>query len=160
MIRVLLVDDQPAVLDALRQCFALEPDTPPQGDLPRLKPAAEEALYRITQEALHNVVKHARATRAVVSIQARDGFVILQVRDDGIGFAADTVPAGHMGLDTMRQRAEALGGFVSQRKPARRRHHGHGARAFGRVATVSYYTSARRIKAEPALCITTREGDA
>jgi PAS domain S-box-containing protein len=79
-----------------------------EGTLPRLKPAAEEALYRIAQEALHNVVKHARATRVEVSIGARDGVVIMQVSDDGIGFNIEEVPAGHMGLGTMGQRARAL----------------------------------------------------
>ena len=40
------------------------------GDMPRLKPAAEEALYRIAQEALHNIVKHARATHVELCIKA------------------------------------------------------------------------------------------
>ncbi|HKP52941.1 MAG TPA: PAS domain S-box protein [Chloroflexia bacterium] len=79
-----------------------------EGTLPRLKPAAEEALYRIAQEALHNVVKHARATRVAVSIGAMDGFVTMQVSDNGIGFNVQEVPAGHMGLGTMGQRARAL----------------------------------------------------
>lgn len=79
-----------------------------EGVLPRLKPAAEEALYRIAQEALHNVVKHARATRVEISIGASDGFVTMQVSDNGIGFDVQEVRAGHMGLGTMGQRAGAL----------------------------------------------------
>jgi PAS domain S-box-containing protein len=87
-------------------------------DLPRLKPAAEEALYRITQEALHNIVKHARATRVEVCIESQDGFVVLRVTDDGVGFETDKVPAGHMGLGTMRQRTDALGGdYTVQSQP-------------------------------------------
>lgn len=93
-----------------REMLPVDLEAPAPGALPRLKPAAEEALYRITQEALHNVVKHARATRAAVCLRVQEGFVFLQVRDDGIGFAMDAVPAGHMGLGTMRQRTEALGG--------------------------------------------------
>ncbi|HKP52934.1 MAG TPA: PAS domain S-box protein [Chloroflexia bacterium] len=80
------------------------------GEMPRLKPVAEEALYRIAQEALHNIVKHARASRVEMSIEAEPGLVTLRVSDDGIGFDIARVPPGHMGLGTMRQRAEALGG--------------------------------------------------
>ena len=78
--------------------------------IPRLKPVAEEALYRIAQEALHNVAKHAKATAVRVSVEAEEGFLTLRVVDDGMGFDQGKVPAGHMGLGTMRQRAEALGG--------------------------------------------------
>ena len=78
------------------------------GVLPRLKPAAEEALYRIAQEALHNVVKHAKAGHVEICIEADDRFVTLQIKDDGVGFDVGNVPAGHMGLGTMRQRAQSL----------------------------------------------------
>jgi PAS domain S-box-containing protein len=77
---------------------------------PRLRPAAEEALYRIAQEALHNVVKHAKASAAEIGIGADDRHVILTVTDNGVGFDPEHVPAGHMGLENMCQRAEALGG--------------------------------------------------
>ena len=53
----------------------------------RLPAAHEEALYRLAQEALANVVKHARATRAVVTL-VRDATVRLLVEDDGVGFGA------------------------------------------------------------------------
>jgi two-component system, NarL family, sensor kinase len=70
----------------------------------------EEALYRIGQEAIHNVVKHANASRAVVRI-ARDGDrVSLSVADDGAGFDPDKVPRGHLGLLGMRQRLDLVGG--------------------------------------------------
>jgi PAS domain S-box-containing protein len=101
-----------------REMLLVELEAPPPGDLPRLKPAAEEALYRITQEALHNVVKHARATRAAVCVQVQAGGILLQVRDDGIGFEVGAVPAGHLGLGTMRQRAAALGGeYLVESRP-------------------------------------------
>jgi PAS domain S-box-containing protein len=76
--------------------------------LPRLKPDVEEALYRITQEALHNIVKHAGAGRVQITLQPQDGMLLLQVTDDGVGFEVEKVPAGHMGLRTMGQRAAAL----------------------------------------------------
>lgn len=78
--------------------------------IPRLKPNAEESLYRITQEALHNVVKHAHARRVEIKMALEDGHLLLQVCDDGDGFDMSQVPAGHMGLNTMRQRVAALGG--------------------------------------------------
>jgi signal transduction histidine kinase len=82
-------------------------------------PAQEEALYRIVQEALHNVVKHAHARHVEITLGAVDGSIHLTVKDDGRGFAlertgvADGLPThgqGGFGLKTMRERAEALGG--------------------------------------------------
>ncbi|HUH06959.1 MAG TPA: GAF domain-containing protein, partial [Egibacteraceae bacterium] len=76
----------------------------------RLSLEKEEALYRIGQEALHNVVKHANASEATIRI-VRDGdHVRLSVADDGVGFAPDEVPRGHLGLIGMRQRADLVGG--------------------------------------------------
>jgi PAS domain S-box-containing protein len=89
-----------------------------EGGVPRLKPAAEEALYRVVQEALHNVVKHARASSVTVTMSVEDGplrgagtrHLAVHIADDGLGFDPGEVPAGHMGLDTMRQRIAALSG--------------------------------------------------
>ncbi len=86
-----------------------------ESQIPRLKPSAEEALYRIAQESLHNIVKHAKATRVevclvVVKDESDGGSLVLRVADDGIGFNTGEVPSGHMGLGTMSQRASALGG--------------------------------------------------
>ncbi len=73
------------------------------------------ALYRITQEALNNVVKHAQATRAEVSLQRAgepdDGrrAVELCIWDDGQGFDPEEVPPDHLGLGIMRERADAIG---------------------------------------------------
>jgi signal transduction histidine kinase len=76
----------------------------------RLSLGAEEALYRIGQEALHNVVKHANASSATIRI-VRDGERIqLAVSDDGAGFDPDAVARGHLGLIGMRQRADLVGG--------------------------------------------------
>lgn len=81
----------------------------------------EEAIFRITQEALHNVVKHARVQSADVCLAAKDGRILLTVRDEGKGFDkkraeqrpdVSTLAHGGLGLATMRERAEALGGTL------------------------------------------------
>jgi PAS domain S-box-containing protein len=76
----------------------------------RLSLTAEEALYRIGQEALHNIVKHANASNATIRIVREGNRVRLSVTDDGTGFAPDEVPRGHLGLIGMRQRVELVGG--------------------------------------------------
>jgi signal transduction histidine kinase len=76
----------------------------------RLPLDVEEALYRIAQEALHNVVKHANAEQARISLKRVGGDLRLQIEDDGIGFDPGLVPRGHLGLVGMRQRAERIGG--------------------------------------------------
>ena len=75
----------------------------------RLAPDLEAAIYRITQEALNNVVKHARATRVRVLIEEDDERVTITVEDDGIGFEPPSSPR-RFGLVGMRERAELLGG--------------------------------------------------
>jgi PAS domain S-box-containing protein len=72
-----------------------------------LTPEAEVTFYRILQEALHNVAKHARATRADVVLTVTDGQVVLVVEDDGIGFDAAGVLKSNdgLGLAGMRERA-------------------------------------------------------
>jgi signal transduction histidine kinase len=72
----------------------------------RLPPDIEASAYFIVAEALTNVVKHARATRATVRAAVDDGVLALEVRDDGVG-GAD--PEGH-GLVGMADRVDALGG--------------------------------------------------
>ena len=77
--------------------------------------ACEEALFRIAQEALANVVKHARAERASVRLDTRDGTTVLTIADDGVGLGASSPPvwpvgvSGGLGLATMRERASAIG---------------------------------------------------
>jgi len=69
--------------------------------------------YRVAQEALANVVKHAKAGQAWVILQENDGHVALLVRDDGVGFEsaamADSARNGHFGLVGMRERVEMAG---------------------------------------------------
>jgi PAS domain S-box-containing protein len=70
----------------------------------------EEALYRIAQEALHNVVKHAGAHEVRLGVNRVPEGVRMTVADDGRGFDPSAVPDGHLGLAGMRARAERLGG--------------------------------------------------
>ena len=73
----------------------------------------EEGLYRIAQEALHNVVKHAGAKQVRVEVGRVPDGVHLRVIDDGRGFDPTTVPDGHLGLAGMQARAERLGGTLT-----------------------------------------------
>lgn len=70
-------------------------------------------LYRVTQEALANAAKHARASRVSVSVSSAPGVVRIEVRDDGVGFdpATATRPRpGHLGLEAMAERLRLIGG--------------------------------------------------
>jgi signal transduction histidine kinase len=82
------------------------------GDEPDVAIEKKEALYRIAQEALHNVVKHASATEVTVSLGREDGALRLLVADNGLGFDPEGDFAGHLGLRSMSERARNLGGEV------------------------------------------------
>jgi PAS domain S-box-containing protein len=72
-------------------------------------------LYRIAQEALANVRKHAEATAIHVTLADRENGALLRIRDDGLGFdlaAVDEERPGHLGLVSMRERAEMAGGWL------------------------------------------------
>lgn len=68
------------------------------------------ALYRIVQEALTNIVRHARARQVRIRLQNRERNLRLEVVDDGVGIPAEPSGAPGIGLNSMRERAEALGG--------------------------------------------------
>jgi len=70
------------------------------------------ALYRLVQEALTNVLRHARAKHVRVSLGEAEGWLQLSIRDDGQGFDPAQVGAGHHGLLGMRYRIESLGGTL------------------------------------------------
>jgi signal transduction histidine kinase len=80
----------------------------------RLDPDIETVLYRVAQEALTNVAKHAHAEQAWVSLRGRNGSIVLEVGDDGIGFdplyATSHGGRDHFGLTAMRERVEMAGG--------------------------------------------------
>jgi signal transduction histidine kinase len=74
---------------------------------------AKEALYRIAQEALHNTIKHARASTVQIRMQCSANHVLLEICDDGIGFDPKGNFPGHLGLHSMRERIERLGGTLA-----------------------------------------------
>ncbi len=79
----------------------------------RLPLAVEESLYRIAQEALNNVFKHARAHQVTVALTFSDGGVSLEVCDDGIGFDPAAPPSqGGLGLGNMAERARKIRGTL------------------------------------------------
>ena len=79
-------------------------------ELPPLPAAVEVAAYRIAQEALTNVVHHARARRCRVRLEMTTAALKLEVVDDGIGLAGSEPDEGGVGLLSMRERAAELGG--------------------------------------------------
>ena len=79
-------------------------------DEPDIPLDRKEVLYRIAQEALHNIVKHARASSVRISLAQVDGRLSLTLRDDGVGFDPAGDFPGHLGLKSMRERAAHAGG--------------------------------------------------
>jgi signal transduction histidine kinase len=85
------------------------------GEEQRLSHEVELALYRIAQEAMNNVLRHANAKQANLQITFGDQEILLEISDDGIGFQTpksltDFAPSGHFGLLGMRERADLIGG--------------------------------------------------
>jgi two-component system, NarL family, sensor kinase len=119
-VRRLVHDLRPPMLDDLGMADALRHlrFVPPELDLrvevdpglPALPAAVEVALYRIAAEAVHNVVRHAGASRCAVRLAGAAGAVCLDVTDDGRGLDADAPPG--VGRRAMRERAEELGGAL------------------------------------------------
>jgi nitrate/nitrite-specific signal transduction histidine kinase len=70
------------------------------------------ALYRIAQESLNNISKHARAKNVSMTLQ-RDGDIVrLEIKDDGIGFDQANIPTDHLGVGIMKERAKAIGAAI------------------------------------------------
>ena len=124
-VRRIALDLRPAVLDELGLAAALERfardlearyglTVSVLVDLPsRLPRTTETVLYRVAQEALTNVVRHARAREAAVVATAVGGSLQLVVEDDGVGFDVEALaPAQQIGLLGMRERLELLGGTL------------------------------------------------
>ena len=134
----LLVDDvrrlvdglRPAVLDRVGLASALElrasalSASSPElsiticddGVADRLGHGADAAVYLLVTEALNNVVRHAGATRRVVTFSAADSDVVVEVVDDGAGPTDLPTPAGGLGLSSMSARAAEVGGYVVVRR--------------------------------------------
>ncbi|MGC9334039.1 MAG: response regulator, partial [Anaerolineae bacterium] len=99
-----------ARLDAVESRAGIQTELRVSGER-RLPHALEKALYRVLQETLNNVVKHARAARVTLDLNFADDAVVLQVSDNGIGFdPAAARMGGCLGLEGMNERLRAMGG--------------------------------------------------
>ena len=85
------------------------------GDRQNMPPTLEPLIFRIVQEVLHNVARHAQAQTVWITLDLSQG-ITLNVRDDGVGFDSTHLDQlareGHLGLQQMRERVEALGGSL------------------------------------------------
>ncbi len=117
---------------ALRSRYGIEVETD-LGREPRLSLEVKEALYRVAQEALNNVIKHARARRVAVQLVEEGGGILLSVEDDGVGFVPQGEYPGHIGLHTMRERMEEIAGALSIESAP-----GQGTRLHARVPLESH----------------------
>ncbi len=71
------------------------------------------AFYRVSQEALNNVAKHAKASQVEINLKQEGAMIELRIRDDGQGFDLEQTFSGHYGLKMMRERSEAAGALLS-----------------------------------------------
>jgi signal transduction histidine kinase len=111
----------------------------------RLAPETEQELYRIGQEALHNIVKHANARSARMRLTNSNGQIQLAVEDDGAGFDPSGVSGTKLGLIAMRQRAERLGGVFEVHSRA-----GRGTRITVTVPVVTPVSASETPVPQPA----------
>jgi signal transduction histidine kinase len=129
------------------QANRLQVDFQQSGQERRLSREVELALYRIAQEALNNVVHHAKAKNAVLSI-IFEKEVRLEVTDDGVGFTVpksptDFAPSGHFGLLGIRERADLIGArFELQSEP------GSGTRLCVRLADTSSHSQRKKSRSK------------
>lgn len=103
---VAALEKQAAALQARHQ-VSVQTSFCPEPDVPL---AVKEALYRISQEAIHNIIKHARAAQVNLTLECSTGGLRLEIGDDGAGFDPSTPCPGHFGLQSMRERAARVGG--------------------------------------------------
>lgn len=83
------------------------------GEEPTLSIETKHMLYRVAQEALHNIVKHARATKVNLHLAGEENEFILEVRDNGRGFNPAEPFPGHLGLRSMNERVTRMGGTLT-----------------------------------------------
>ncbi|WP_275558882.1 GAF domain-containing protein [Streptomyces sp. 5-6(2022)] len=99
-------------VEALRARYGIATEAELDAE-PETTPEAKHALYRIAQESLHNVAKHARARNVRLHLLNEPGAVTLTVADDGVGFDCKGSFPGHLGLLSMRERAREVGGTLN-----------------------------------------------
>lgn len=80
---------------------------------PDLAIETKQALYRIAQEALHNIVKHAHASAVELRLARQENTLLLEVSDNGKGFDANQAFPGHLGLRSMQERAARMGATLT-----------------------------------------------
>src|SRR5262249_12259083 len=106
-----------SALIELSQTFAaqsgIEVERRFDGGLPALSPDAELAVYRVMQESLTNVARHADASRVIVTLEPGAGSVVLRVVDDGVGLDRPLPQNGAGGMRGMRERAVLVGGALA-----------------------------------------------
>lgn len=83
------------------------------GSEPDVSLSVKEALYRISQEALHNIVKHAHASTVTIRLSSRTDDLLLEIADNGVGFDPTADFPGHLGLRSMRERAAQQGAVLA-----------------------------------------------
>jgi signal transduction histidine kinase len=122
-IRQLVYDLRPPLLDELGLVEAIKSLCPPgapltltvsaPSSLPAMPAALEVALYRIAGEAIHNVMRHAQATRCTVTLSVEEGSLTLRVGDNGVGLPAGDSFVRGVGIRSMQERAAELGGALT-----------------------------------------------
>jgi signal transduction histidine kinase len=105
---VAALEKQVAVLRTRHQ-LAAQASFCPEPDVPL---AIKETLYRISQEAIHNIVKHAHATQVTLVLECSEDQIRLEVADNGIGFDPLAAYPGHLGLQSIRERAVPCQGRI------------------------------------------------
>jgi signal transduction histidine kinase len=98
------------LVDTFREQSGLQVDLEAHLGEARLPSEIETALYRVVQEALTNIVKHAGATRVSVLLRRKDGGLLAVVEDDGAGFDPSRTREAALGLAGMRERLALVGG--------------------------------------------------
>jgi signal transduction histidine kinase len=87
--------------------ISLEVITTIEGDRP-LSNEVKLVFYRITQEALNNIINHAQATQVSVRFYGNSQKIVLHISDNGRGFDSSKIPSGHLGIAIMKERAESI----------------------------------------------------
>ncbi len=81
-------------------------------EIPTLVPDVQVAFYRIVQESLNNIIKHAQATEVLIRLEWRDKQLILTINDNGKGFDTTLTKPTSLGMNIMRERSEAIGALL------------------------------------------------